>query len=177
VLSEEGSLPAAEVVRGFTATLERCPGCEVVATRNLDPADDGVVVASETAELLEQFPETTHLFAPLGPRVAPIVIGARQAGRPDLRIASTQADASGLGLMKVKSEPRLDASNTVPERWAGWAAFDQLLRVIAGQDLVEHPVPIMLRTRANADAPFFKPLSRKDAINFKARYKDLWGVR
>jgi len=177
VMSDDEFLAGVAIDKGLTRVLGRCSGCRILATKDVTVDRQSTAAAGETTALLQRYPDTKYVFCPFNSRPPFIIQGARAAQRPDVKVGTTKSDSAVLASMKASNEPRLDVTSSVPELWMGWAMVDQLLRVMAKRPLVDHPMPIMLRTPDNVDAPFFQPLSTSDAIDFKSHFKSLWGVK
>jgi ribose transport system substrate-binding protein len=163
------------VDKGFEQVLAMCPGCHILAQKDITAASESTVAAGETVTLLGRYPQTNYVFAPFDSRAPYMVQGVREAQRENnVTVVSSDTDSSQKLLTEGKP---VYVSNSLPEIWGGWATVDQLLRLMAHQPLVPHPLPVLWRTAANANAPFFVPEGKVNVINYPAEFKRLWGVK
>ena len=175
VLSDNEYTTGQDIDKGLERVIAQCPGCKIVASQDIPAAQEQTLAPTDTVAMLRSNPSINYMFVPFDSRVPYVVEGVRQAGKPNVQIASEQPGSSSIKALTAP-QPTLDAATQSSEIWAGWAAFDQLLREIAHQPLVYHPLPLILTTRANAKVPTYIPLSTTNAIDFPAHFKKLWGV-
>lgn len=176
VLSDDEFVTGKAIDAGLARVLGRCGGCRIVATKDITVADQATAAARETTNLLKRHPDADYVFAPFVSRVPFMVQGARDAQRRDVKLATTKVDTADIDAMRPDVAPKLNAGVSVPEMWAGWAAVDRLLRLMAGQAPEPYALPLLLRTEDSLGAPFFKPQSSTDAVDFAGAFKRLWGV-
>ncbi len=176
LLSDDEFITGTAIDEGFERVLSKCDECSIVDRTDIQAAEEEEVAPSETITMLQRNPDIEYLFAPFDSRVPFMVQGAREAQRPDVKVLAGEAEKTTLESIASSTEPRVYAATNSSRYWTGWAAMDQLLRKLAGQPLIDHPIPIVLRTATNISAETYKPISKTDAIDFSGEFKKLWGL-
>ena len=175
VLSDNEYTTGADIDKGLQSVIAQCPGCKIVASQDIPAAKEQSLAPSDTVAMLRANPSINYMFVPFDSRVPYVIQGVREAGKPNVQIASEQPGQSSINALTAPP-PTLNAAVQSSEIWAGWAAFDQVLREMAHQPLVFHPLPLILTTKANAKVPTYIPLSKTNAIDYPTEFKKLWGV-
>jgi ribose transport system substrate-binding protein len=175
LLSDNEYTTGQDIDKGLESVLAQCPGCKIVARQDIPAAQEQTLAPTDTVAMLRANPSINYMFVPFDSRVPYVIEGVREAGKPNVQIASEQPGTASINALTAH-QPTLDATVQSSEIWAGWATFDQLLREMAHQPLVYHPLPLILTTKANAKVPTYVPLSKTNAIDYPTEFKKLWGV-
>ena len=160
-----------------TKILEACEGCKVLHTysRTLATATNPTAMEQLTSSILKRYGnEVEYILTPYGFGVSPVLSAARTAGS-DVKVLSKNAQSENLELVAA-GEQTADFGSSI--EWWGWAAIDQLRRLIAG----EEPLPdakegLSLRAFNVSNAPADGEVDWLDPVNFKAEYEKIWGVK
>lgn len=153
-----------------------CKGCEVqeIAFREFATAADPVRMQQLALGLLNRNPTVEYILVPYGLNAQSIALAARTLGR-DVKVVSKNADPNNIALV---SQGVLNAEIGASSVWGGWAAVDQLVRLLAGDkplEIMEQNQPVRLFVEANA--PANGEFDFTQLIDFKKSYLKLWGRR
>jgi len=153
--------------KAMVAELERtCPDCK---TKDVEFtfATMPTKLPGQVAAALQADPTIDYVTVPFDAAVQFVRQGMQQAGSK-AKIASFEGDPPTL---KTIGDGTQVADLAVPNTWAGWQAVDDLARLMAGEPVKDTPLPMRLFTEDNqADAADWD-----GDLDFRARYRELWG--
>jgi ABC-type sugar transport system substrate-binding protein len=154
---------------GIKKSLEKCGGCEIVGENNFVVTDIGTQLGPKSQAFLQANPEIDWLSVAFDAAASDVVIANQQAGAREVKIVSMDANPQNI---KFIEEGKQTATVGAPLDWAGWAAVDNLNRIISGEDPVDDDgIPSRLVTQDNvAD---FKQ-NGYGPVDYEARYTELW---
>jgi ribose transport system substrate-binding protein len=165
----------------LVAALERqkeifaeCSGCEILETayREFATAMDPVRMQQLAVGLLNRNPTVEYVMTPYGLNSQAIALAAKTLGR-DVKVVSKNADPYNVALV---NQGVLNAEVGASSTWGGWAATDQMVRLLAGQEplaIMEENQPEHIFVQSNA--PASGELDFQDLFDFKGKYLELWG--
>ena len=88
-----------------------------------------------------------------------------------IKLAAVNGDLPSLQLICKGQD---SASAAMPTSWLGWAAADQLGRVMTGSQAVDQHIPIRLMTKTSLTCPPPSQDQRFGGADFRAGYRQLW---
>lgn len=95
-----------------------------------------------------------------------------EAGATDrIKLAAVNGDDPSL---KLVCDGGQSASAAMPTSWLGWAAADQIGRVMSGAEAVDQKIPVRLMTENSLDCPVLDQDERFGGADFRAGYQALW---
>lgn len=94
----------------------------------------------------------------------------RGAKFQNVRVGAFNGIAPWLQLIR---DGQANATSAVPIKWGAWAAFDNVNRLMAGQDVVAQNVPTRLITSENIDEISGQGQWEGD-IDYMAEYRRIW---
>lgn len=165
---------------GFVERLEECGGCEVLETQAFTSADLAGGVPRLVQQMAQRHPDFNTIYIDYDDAVPPLLQALRATGRADEvlvlgsngTVDATTCIAEGCGQ---------DATTAFSLDGIGWAAADQMIRVIAGADLsgATYGLGVKLIDRAVAsDVVAEGATGMWDGDgDYRDRYLELWGVR
>lgn len=165
----------------LVAALERqqeifaeCEGCEMleVAYREFATAADAVRMQQLAVGLLNRNPTVEYVLTPYGLNSQAIALAAKTLGR-DVKVVSKNADPNNVALV---NQGVLEAEVGASSTWGGWAAVDQMVRLLAGKEplaIMEENQPEHIFVQSNA--PESGELDFQELFDFKGKYLELWG--
>jgi ribose transport system substrate-binding protein len=165
-----------EALSASQRVLSECDSCSLRAEEARTTADFANPVAiGDTAKSLGQReggPNTYMMTAyDLG---IPAIVQATSEVGADVRISTKNAHPSSLELI-AQGELMMDSGTS--SEWVGYAAIDQLIRLMAG----EEPIPyweqgLPLRVFDSTNVPEGRVFDWLAEVDFKSEYLKLWGV-
>jgi ribose transport system substrate-binding protein len=105
--------------------------------------------------------------------VEPAIRAANRVG--DVHVATFNGTPFALKMMQQSDIVRMNVGQNLS--WTGWAAMDQIMRVLAGEEPVEEEsIPLRIFTRDNVDEAGTPPTYDKGyGDEYVAGFKKLWG--
>jgi ribose transport system substrate-binding protein len=174
-----------DIVNSAITTLKGCTGCKVKATEYFVGSNIGNGLGQRIASDLQRQPDVNYLIGAFDPAVSdmvPAITNVGLAGR--VKIISNVGLSQNLGFIK---DGNVQAADIVYDNtYTGYAAVDQMIRVLAGQALWKNPsaasdksaynenAPQHLVTKANVGDPSKPWTAANDAVN---HYRTLWGLK
>jgi ribose transport system substrate-binding protein len=161
----------------FVNELKRvCPGCTVKVVDV--PSSQWNTLQTKTPSLIRSNPDVDYIVPDFDGMVIFALPGVHSAGAQD-RVKIVSFNATPSVMKALKNGDVVVAETGGPNLLQGWAFADQALRVAAGyKPLPEIGVQDRLFTSANINSI---NLGAQESnwygnLNFKAKYKKLWGV-
>lgn len=164
-----------DALAASTAILKQCSGCEVLEVHDRDTAtaSDPTKYAADTTALLQKWKgKLGYLLTPYGLNIAAAATAVQSSGQ-EVKLLTMVGDESSRALVR---QGLVEADVATADNWLGWAAMDQLLRVMAGkQPLPESRIglPEMLITHDNAPA---EGADIDWPTDYTSMYKKTWGL-
>jgi len=163
------------LAQGLDARLAQCTGCTVYRTAFLgtDLANGGV--QSKAAAALVAHPDATVVVSPYDAAVlAGIGAAVKATGRP---IIVTGNEGLKAAIAQIRAGGPLTMVPGTPLRWSGWAAVDAMIRLLAGQPLVDEGLGLQVvdtEHQLPAKYTFYDGNARTD---YEPAYRKIWGVQ
>jgi ribose transport system substrate-binding protein len=164
--------------KGFQDELKRlCSGCEVEVVE-APLAQWNQNLASLTSSSLQRNPNVNYLVPLYDSMIALMEPAVAAAGASDkVKVVSYNATQPAL---KLLADGKLVAGDVGGmNAWAGWAAMDQIARILTGNEPVEDPkIPNRLFTAANVGELDLEAgeTSWYGDVDLDAEYGALWGL-
>jgi len=158
--------------------LSFCTGCEVleVYNRTLATAINAAAMQQLTTSIMQKYASKRPLYVltPYGFGVLPMVASIAGSGDTGIKLVSKNAQAENLALV-AKGEQAADFGSSLD--WWGYAAVDQLIRLLAGEAPLEDAQQ-GLGYRAYVQSNAAEGNDNWTApVDFKAEYLKIWGVK
>lgn len=132
-ISSNVILGSLAIENAFKAGLAKyCPGCQLVASPNVDPTNFVTQMASTVTSMLTAHPNLNYLI-PVLDGLDPFVIQGLKSGgtkRPNLKVITTQG-TTGAPLTDVQ-QGVIFSDIGISNFWDGWAGMDQAMRGALG---------------------------------------------
>lgn len=170
--SAAGTLTQRSMVEQIEAN---CPDCEIVEKAEITLADAFSPKLGSLIRTLEQrhgesMEYLTFPFSGMWGQAGPAV---RDIGRADLKVATYDGDAV---ITQACQEGLVQAVASFHLKWNGWAAADQMNRVLAGEEPVfDVGIPAYMMTADNCQG--IADAGELVKVDFAAEYEKLWGTR
>lgn len=163
----------AELVRQKQIFAE-CTGCKVeeVAYRELAAAANPVRMVQLSSGLMSRNPDAEYILPAYGLNAHSIAVAAQTANRK-IKVVSKNADTNNVAFV---SQGQLYAEMGASPNWGGWAAMDQVVRILAGQaplEATEANLPEHIFVKDNS--PANGEMDMQKLYDYKAKYLELWG--
>lgn len=178
IFTQNESPRVAMRAEGFKAGLEEFGRgqIEVVEERSIPNTELGPPEVEIMSAILAREPEDSFewIFAGFDFMIVPLIQAAEQAGRDELKGLSFDGNLENLQL--IRANRIQEATVGYPLEWAGWAAIDQLNRTLQGEEPLafdETGIDFKLLTEDNLPP---EGQSWTGDLDFRARYRELWGV-
>jgi ribose transport system substrate-binding protein len=156
----------------------QCKGCKIleVYNRPITTAADPVAMGKIANSLAQKYgKKLQYIFTPYGFGVAPVIAALRAAGRSDVKVLSGNGEPQNLGMVN-KGWQAADFGTSA--EWAGYAAVDQSIRLLAGaRPLPDYKEGVSVHVFTQKNAPKSGVVNWRKYVNFAAQYKKLWGVK
>jgi ribose transport system substrate-binding protein len=124
------------------------------------------------AGLLSRNPDAEYVLTAYGLNSHSIALAAKAMGR-NVKVVAKNADPNNVAFV---SQGELQAEVGASSNWGGWAAVDQMVRLLAGQqplDIMEENQPEHIFVKSNAPADGV--LDFQKLYDYKGKYLELWG--
>jgi ribose transport system substrate-binding protein len=172
------------IVDSAIKTIKECSGCSVKKTEYFVGSNIGNGLGQRIASALQRQPDVNYVIGAFDPAVADMVPAIKNAGIGNrVKIVSDVGLSQNLQFIK---DGNVQAADVVYDnQYTGYAAVDQMIRVLTGNDLWKSPgvtderflysenVPQHLITKDNVGDPQ-TPWTAD--VNTADRYGKLWGV-
>jgi ribose transport system substrate-binding protein len=154
---------------GIKDSLSQCGGCKIVGESDFVVTDIGTQLGPKSQAFLQANPSIDWLDVAFDAAASDVVIANQQAGAKKVNIVSMDGNPQNLDFIE---QGKQTATVAAPLDWAGWAAVDNLNRIISGQQPTEDDgIPSRLVTKDNV-ADFRK--NGFGPVDYEARYTELW---
>ncbi len=173
------------IVSSTLKELKKCSGCTVKPTQYFVGSSIGNGLGQQVAASLQRMPDVNYVIGALDPAVSDMVTAINNVG-----IGNRVKIVSNVGLtqnLQFIADGNVQAADIVYDNtYLGYAAVDQLIRVLVGQPLYKTPgvtdarfaynenTPHHLTTKANVGDPKKPWTADNDAVS---HYRELWGVK
>lgn len=159
-----------EWIRGARETLQACKTCEIVREDKFTAAEASTRVPSLMVSALRENPKINTVIGAYDASMLSALPSIRGAGFDSVRVGGFNGIAPWLQLIR---NGQANATSAVPIKWGAWAAFDNVNRLLSGQDIVEQHVPTRLITTDNiADIP--QQGQWEGDIDYMSEYRRIW---
>lgn len=166
--------PEFNVVRGWIQgarqTLQACNTCEIVREDKFTAAEASTRVPTLMVSALRENPKINTVIGAYDASMLSALPSIRGAGFNSVRVGGFNGIAPWLQLIR---DGQANATSAVPIKWGAWAAFDDVNRLLSGQQIVEQHVPTRLITTDNiADIP--QQGQWEGDIDYMSEYRRIW---
>jgi|GEM_PF-1519062 len=172
------------IVNSAIATVQKCTGCQLKATQFFTGSQIGNGLGQQVASALQRQPDVNYVIGAFDPAVSDMVPAINNVG-----IGNRVKIISNVGLiqnLQFIADGNVQAADIVYDNtYEGYAAVDQLIRVLTGNPLYKNPnatderyaynesVPQHLVTKANVGDPTKLWTAQNGAVD---QYRKLWGI-
>jgi ribose transport system substrate-binding protein len=149
-----------------------CSTCKVVQQSNFLTADLASSFPKQVVSDVRTHSSANAILLPYDPvagLVVPALLNAGLTGKA--KVVSNIGLKQNLEWVSQGKGEVADAANALD--WGTWAAMDDIVRLLDKQPLVAENVPMKLMTVANAPK---SGIWDSDGVDFRSKYKALWGV-
>jgi ABC-type sugar transport system substrate-binding protein len=154
---------------GIKRSLDACSGCKIVGQSDFVVTDIGTQLGPKSQAFLQANPSIDWLSVAFDAAASDVVVANRQTGARKVNIVSMDANPQNIDFIEQGQQT---ATVGAPLDWAGWAAVDNLNRIISGEQPVEDDgIPSRLVTKENV-ADFRK--NGYGPVDYAERYAELW---
>jgi ABC-type sugar transport system substrate-binding protein len=171
-------------VDAAVAEIKTCSTCAVQATENFVVADVGAPLGQRVVNLLQAAPKVNMVIGAYDPAAAFMVPAIEQAGLGSkIKLAAIVGTAQNLGFIRDGKVQAADVA--FDANYEGWAAVDQMARLLAGKPLVETANPSSEEYRYSENVPWalltkdnLPPAGQswKSQVDTEGGFKHLWGL-
>ncbi len=160
-------------IEGAKSVLDECEECQVEIS-NMPLGDWPKRVPTDVKTALTKNPDINFVFPLYDFGAPPAATAIGEAGKTDdIVVGSINGDPVNLALVCSGGQTGTAAQ---PTNWIGWAAVDQMGRLLAGEEPVDQKIPTRLLTKDNLDCP--APKNQKDemfgTVDYRGEYRKLW---
>lgn len=173
------------IVNSAIDTVKKCQGCALKETLFFTGSQIGNGLGQQVASALQREPDVNYVIGAFDPAVSDMVPAINNVGIGDrIKIISNVGLTQNLQFIK---DGNIQAADVVYDNtYEGYAAVDQLIRVLTGNELYKTPgvvdqrfaynqnVPQHLVTKENVGDPTVLWTAKNDAVK---HYRELWGVK
>jgi ribose transport system substrate-binding protein len=167
--------PAADVVRGMRDVLDKCGECSV--SQNDTPLAQWATALTGKAQAeIRRNPDVNYLLPIFDGMGIFVTAGINQAGAAD-RVKNASFNATPAALKLIQNGDPFTADPGQPNGWTGWAALDQALRGMLGEEPADPVIP-----QRYFDADNLEGVNVDDEAelfgnpDYKGGFRELWGV-
>jgi ribose transport system substrate-binding protein len=167
--------PAADVVRGMRDVLEKCGECTV--KQNDTPlAQWATALTGKAQSEIRSNPDVNYLLPIFDGMGIFVTAGINQAGAAD-RVKNASFNATPAALKLIQGGDPLTADPGQPNGWTGWAALDQAMRGMLGEEPGDPVIP-----QRYFDAENLEGVNVDDEAelfgnpDYMGGFRELWGV-
>ncbi|MFB6395601.1 substrate-binding domain-containing protein [Polymorphospora lycopeni] len=164
-----------EALEASKRVLAGCTGCQLleVRERTLAQAVDPIEMQNITTSLLQKHGnDLQYIFTPYGNGVESIIAALKAAGRDDVKVLSKNAEPERLGSVATGDQ---FADFGAVRGWNAYAAIDQVVRLLAGQEPLpdaEQGIPATIFVKDNAPADGV--VDWDSYVDYAQRYEQMW---
>lgn len=177
VIVNAGTEPLQALINdAFVAKLSECSECEVVETVEFGSADlapEGTWIQQFRAALA-QHPEATAVFLPFDVNIA-TAGGAQAIAESGLDLIGAGGSGQAPALDLVRDGKFTAATAAHSANWMGYAAIDNINRVLNGEETVPQGVGFRV-VDVNHNLPASPETDYETPIDFKGLYEQLWSA-
>lgn len=168
----EFSLPVA-VLASAKETLDGCSACDVSYAPELSftAATVGTTLPGRVVGELRTNPDINSILVGFDPPVTQVIPAIESAGLGDQVDFYSQLGTTA-ALNFIRQNKVMAADVGASNEWGGWAAVDEVIRLLNGQEPVEENVPVILLRQGNLP-PKGEPFVGEEA-GFRDKYMALW---
>ncbi|MFA4927695.1 MAG: substrate-binding domain-containing protein [Patulibacter sp.] len=165
---------------GFVSRLKECESCEVLETQAFTSADLAGGVPRLVQQMVQRHPDFNVIYVDYDDAVPPLLQALRSTGRADeVQVLSSNGTVDATTC--IAKQCGQDATTAFSLDGIGWAAADQMIRVIAGADLdgATYGIGVKLIDRdvaAKITAADGGGMWDGDS-DYRDHYLELWGVK
>ncbi|MCU1440891.1 MAG: hypothetical protein JWP85_1888 [Rhodoglobus sp.] len=173
------------IVDSAIETIGTCDSCQVKDTEFFVGSNIGNGLGQRIASALQRQPDVNYVIGAFDPAVSDMVPAINNIGIGDrIKIISNVGLTQNLEFIESGNVQAADI--VYDNTYTGYAAIDQLIRVLAGEDLWKNPdvsderfaynegAPQHLITKDNLDDPSVPWTAANDAVS---HYRTLWGLK
>lgn len=158
--------------KGFRKELATCAGCKIVDTVDFTFGDLGPSLQQKASQALLQHPEANAIEVPYDAvMTAGVAAALRASGRlSSMKIMGGEGNVANMDL--IRSGHGQDAVVGLPTEWEGWAAIDNLNRIMNGQPIADSGIGLQIVDREHNMTPSgpFVPQHDSKPIPFAQLY-------
>lgn len=151
---------------------QNCSNCQVVQQSNFLTADVAGKFPQQVVADVRKHPEANAILLPYDPVAGLVVPALANAGLSNkILVVSNIGLKQNLQWVSQGHVEKNDVANALD--WGTWAAIDDVVRLVNKQKLVPENVPLKIMTQSNAPS---SGTWDSDGVDFRSKYKSLWGV-
>jgi ribose transport system substrate-binding protein len=165
-------------VAGIESSLDELAPDTEVKVENVPVADWQTRLPTLTQTTVQSNPDLEYMLPLYDGMTLSILPALRQANASD-RVKVASLNATPAVLDEIKNDGPMKADVGAPNNWWGWAAADQVLRVLTGnQPVRDEQIPIRLFTADNIDQIDTQgdESTWYGNVDYKGQYKAIWGL-
>jgi ribose transport system substrate-binding protein len=146
--------------------------CEILGKQDVIAANLGTQVPAQAASFARSHPDFTIVYAPYDGAATFLIQGLKQSGIDLSKTSMVGFDANAPSLDLIRNDGYEKATLGFPLEWLGYAAVDDINRMLAGQDPVDLNTLHKLLTKDNVPA---KGAWEGDFPGFRQAFLKAWG--
>jgi len=152
---------------------DNCPGCKVTV-KNEQLATLATSVPADTQSILRANPDIKWILPAYDYLGGFVVQGLTQGAITGVSVVGADAVSQQLDQIRAGGAYVADAGETPV--WCGWAAADEIMRLMLGKSVSNEEIPVRLFTKANLTSASNDPASLF-ATDFETPLLKLWGLQ
>ncbi|AMM20009.1 hypothetical protein AX769_07335 [Frondihabitans sp. PAMC 28766] len=169
-----------QVLNAVSKQFAACTKCQITQASPINFT--GTIISTQlpgqVVTAVQRDPAINSIMLGFDPPATYIVPALDAAGaKTKVTMYSQLGDSAPLQLVKEGNILKYNVAASVP--WGVWGSFDEIIRYLNGQPLVDENLPIQLFSSAHPDA--VDKLGANDFAatyaGYEAKYKTLWGVK
>ena len=160
--------------KGFEARMAQCTTCVVYRTAfsGADLANGGL--KSKAAAALVAHPDANAVYSPYDAAVLAGIGPAVKASGQKVIITGNEGITASITSMRAGGYPTMVPGT--PLRWNGFAAIDEINRLLHHQPLVDEGIGYQIVDRAHMIPTRYKFYDGNTRTDYQAAYKKIWGA-
>lgn len=162
------------LIEGVQNAFDRCGSCEIVKLDQFVSGEADSRLPSLAVTTLNENPSINLTISSYDASLLGVVPALEAAGVADRTLV---VGFNGISpMLNFIAEGRATATVSAPQAWGAWATMDNINRLIAGEETVEHKVPFRLFATENIDQITLGKAYEGD-YDFRSNYASIWGLK
>ncbi len=168
--------PEFNVVRGWIQgareALEACDTCEIVREDKFTATEAATRVPTLMVSALRENPQINTVIGAYDAALLSALPSIRGAGFHRVRVGGFNGIAPWLQLIR---DGQANVTSAVPMKWGAWAAFDNVNRLLAGEEIPLQNLPTRLIATENI-AEISQQGQWEGDLDYAAEYRRIWSA-